>query len=242
LQGPQFESLVDKGQTDMQDANDAIMEIETPSDQQLVDLARRGDQGAFGELIQRHWRKCVNLGCFFLRNRGDAEDQAQNAVMKAYEHLDQYQGDAEFSTWLARIVANECLMLMRSRRRAHFLYLDQVASEPKTQPIQLAANGPDPEGELAFRQLTEVLETEVRRVPQLMRNVMLLRDIQGLPMRDVADQLGITVSAAKSRLVRARTELRLRMTRHCNGIRSSSALARTAAPLSRVGRHCAMTV
>jgi len=179
----------------------------------------------------------VDLACFFLRNRGDAEDQAQNAVLKAYEHLDQYQGDAEFSTWLARIVANQCLMLMRVRRRARFIYVDELPSEPKTFPVQLAAQDPDPEGELGFVQLTQCLQMEVRRIPRLMRNVMLLRDIQGLPMRDVADQLGITVSAAKSRLVRARAELRNRMTRHYNGIRSSSALSRTAVPLNRVARH-----
>ena len=197
---------------------------------------------AFGVLIQRHWRKCVDLGCFFLRNRVDAEDSVQNGLMKAYEHLDQYQGDAEFGTWLGRIVANECLMLMRVRRRTRFVYLDQAPTELKSQPIQLPGSGPDPEGALAFAQLTEVLRSEVRRVPPLMRNVMLLRDIKGLPMRDVADQLGISVSAAKSRLVRARAELRSRMVRHYNGIQNASPLSRNAAPLSRVGRHCMVQV
>jgi RNA polymerase sigma-70 factor (ECF subfamily) len=220
--------------------HDTFIEATQLSDRQLVELARQGDHEAFGRLIQRHWRKCVDLGNFFLRNSGDAEDQAQNAVLKAYQHLDQYQGDAEFGVWLGRIVENQCLMLMRVRRRARFVYLDDTPSEPKALPLQLPAMGPDPEGALAFGQLTEVLRSEVRRIPRLMRNVMLLRDIQELPMGDVADQLGITVSAAKSRLVRARAELRLRMKRHYQGGRGSSALSQTAAPLSRVGRHCAM--
>jgi RNA polymerase sigma-70 factor (ECF subfamily) len=215
---------------------DIITEL---ADQQLVELARCGDQNAFGELAQRHWRKCVNLACYYLRNHGDAEDQAQNAILKAYEHLEQYKGDAEFSTWLARIVANQCLMLMRVRRRARFVYVDESPSEPRALPIQLAAPEPDPEGEVAFVQLTQVLRFEVGRIPPLMRNVMLLCDIQGLPMREVADQLGITVSAAKSRLVRARAELRARMFRHYHAVRTST-LSRTAAPLSRVGRHCAI--
>ena len=81
---------------------------------------------------------------------------------------------------------------------------------------------------------------EVGRIPRLMRSVMLLRDIQGLPMRDVARELGITVSAAKSRLVRARAELRNRMTKHYHGASNSSALSRNAAPLIRVGKHCSM--
>jgi RNA polymerase sigma-70 factor (ECF subfamily) len=221
---------------------DAIIEAKTESDAQLVERSRAGDQDAFGELIRRHRRKCVDLGCFFLRNRVDAEDSAQNAFLKAYEHLEQYQGDAEFSTWLARIVANECLMLMRMRRRARFVYLDEEPTQTKSLPIQLPGNGPDPEGELAHSQLTDVLRTEVGRIPPLLRNVMLLRDIKGLPVRDVADQLGISVSAAKSRLVRARAELRLRMVRHYNPRTASSPLSRTAAPLARVGRHFVLRV
>ena len=209
-------------------------------DSELVHLSLEGDREAFGELIQRHWRKCVDVACYFLRNRDDAEDQAQNAVMRAFEHLDQYQGEAEFSTWLARIVANQCLMLMRVRRRARFVYIDEPAAGQKTVPFQLPSSAPDPEGALAYSQLTEILRSEVGRIPRLMRNVMVLRDIQGLPMSDVAGQLGITVSAAKSRLVRARTELRSRMTKHCAGLSNSSPLSRTAAPLSRVGRHCGL--
>jgi RNA polymerase sigma-70 factor (ECF subfamily) len=219
---------------------ESTIQLTELTDPELVDLARGGNRQAFSELVQRHWRKCVGLGCLFLRNRGDAEDETQNAVFKAWEHLDQYQGEAEFSTWLARIVANQCLMLMRARRRATFVYLDDVPLEPRGVPIQLAASDPDPEGELSYLQLSQVLRHEVGRIPPLMRNVMLLRDIQGLPMSDVADQLGITVSAAKSRLVRARAELRSRVTRHYHPMRSPSPLSRTAAPLSRVGRHCVM--
>jgi RNA polymerase sigma-70 factor, ECF subfamily len=216
-------------------------DLPTPlTDARLVELSLQGDRQAFGELIQRHRRKCVDVACYFLGNRSDAEDQAHNAFLKALQHLDQYQGEAEFATWLARIVANQCLMLMRVRRRARFVYLDEAAAEPRTVPLQLPSVDPDPEGELAFAQLTQVLRTEVNRIPKLMRNVMLLRDIQGLPMKDVAEQLGITVSAAKSRLVRARAELRTRMTKHYGGIRDTSPLARSAAPLSRVGRHCSV--
>ena len=211
--------------------------FETMNGHRLVELARQGDMEAFGELIRRHRRRCVDLACFFLRNRSDAEDQVQDAFLKAYEHLDQFQGEAEFGTWLGRIVVNQCLMLMRLRRRARFSYLDESPSGPDAMPVQLAAAGPDPEGELAVRQLTEGLKTEVERIPRLLRTVMLLHDIQGKPMIDVAAHLGITVAAAKSRLGRARAELRHRMTRYYEGVSYGSALSRTAAPLNRVGRH-----
>lgn len=217
-----------------------VVEITRTTDPQLVERVRQGDQEAFSELTRRHGRKCVDLACFFLRNHGDAEDAAQSALLKAYKHLDQYQGGAEFSTWLGKIVANECLMLMRVRRRTRFVYLDEVPAEPRSQVVQLPGPGPDPEGALGYMQLTQVLKLEVRRIPSLMRNVMLLRDIQGLSMADVADRLGISVSAAKSRLVRARVELRQRMAAHLNGSGNSSPLSRVAAPLNRVGRHCAI--
>ena len=211
-------------------------ELARLTDAQLVEMARQKVQAAYDELVRRHRQKCVDLASFFLRNRGDAEDQVQIGLFKAYEHLDQYQGEAEFSTWLARIVANECLMLMRSRRRARFLYLDEVPTTPKAVPVQLSATGPDPEGEFAFQQLTQVVRQEINRIPSLLRNVMLLRDVQGLPMAEVACQLGISVPAAKSRLVRARLELRLRMNRHCRGITRVSPFSRSAAPLHQVGR------
>ena len=137
------------------------------SDAQLVALARTGDQDSFGELLRRHRQKCVDLATFFLRNRGDAEDEVQNAFSKAYAHLDQYQGEAEFATWL-------------------------------------------------------------------------VRDIKELPMTDGANQFGITVPAAKSRLLRARTELRSRLMRHTERSGSGSQLSRTAAPINRVAHHRAM--
>ena len=216
--------------------HNCIIENRELTDSQLVAIARQGQHSAFDELVRRHRQRCVDLASFFLRNRGDAEDQVQIALLKAYEHLDQFQGEAEFATWLARIVANECLMLMRSRRRARFLYLDEIPSAPKAVPIQLSDAGPDPEGELAYQQLTSVVRQEINRIPSLLRKVMLLRDVQGLPMVEVADQLGISVPAAKSRLVRARTELRSRMSKHCRVSLRGSALSKSAAPLYFVGR------
>jgi RNA polymerase sigma-70 factor (ECF subfamily) len=210
------------------------------SDQALVELARQGDKDAFGYLVLRHEQKCVNLATFFLRNRGDAEDEVQNAFSNAYAHLDQYQGEAEFFTWLARIVANQCLMLMRVKRRTRFVYLDDVATTEDAPPVELPSSGPDPEGEFAFSQMKHVLQREIRRIPPILRNVMFLRDIQELPMTDVAERLGITVPAAKSRLLRARTELRLRLMRHNEKNRKASALSRSAAPLNRVAHHCSV--
>jgi RNA polymerase sigma-70 factor (ECF subfamily) len=205
-----------------------------PPDHVLVNLARQGDTDSFGQLVRRHYRRCLELGTLIVRNHWDAEDQVQIAFSKAYSRLDQFQGEAEFVTWLLRIVRNECLMFIRERRRARFLYLDDASREPDLGTRELPACGPDPEGELGFCELKQVLRTELRRVPGLLRNVLMLRDIQELPMTDVAEALQITVPAAKSRLLRARAELRVRLRRRCDNIGSSSALSRSAAPLNRV--------
>jgi RNA polymerase sigma-70 factor, ECF subfamily len=209
-------------------------------DYRLVEMAREGDKDAFGELIRRHYRRCIDLATLFLRNRCDAEDQVQIACSKAYLRLEQFQGEAQFVTWLSRIVTNQCLMFMRERRRARFVYLDDTSRDPDAPPLELPACGPDPEGELALHELKEVLRTEIRRVPPLLRNVMTLRDIQELPIKDVAEQLKIGIPATKSRLLRARTELRSRLKRRCDNVGTLPMLSRAAAPLNRVALHRAM--
>src|SRR4051794_7992020 len=209
-------------------------------DRMLVKLALQGDGDAFSDLVRRHYRRCIELATLFVRNHWDAEDQVQIACSKAHSHLVQYQGEAEFATWLSRIVTNQCLMFMRERRRARFIYLDDTSREPEAPPLELPACGPDPEGELAFGELKQLLRAEVRRVPPMLRNVLILRDIQELPMTDVAEALHISVPAAKSRLLRGRTELRSRLKRRCENMGTTSPLSRSAAPLNRVGHFRAL--
>lgn len=188
-----------------------IEDTDTRTDLDLLALARDGRREAFGQLVGRHYRTCVKIATFMLRDRAEAEDEVQQACWKAFEHLDQYLGEAEFSTWLLRIVVNECLMLMRVRKRARFLYLDGDQRSDEGRPMELPSASPDPEQDLVKREMLEVLKREIRRIPPLLRNVILLRDVEELPMPDVAERLGITVPAAKSRLLRARIELRERV-------------------------------
>ena len=183
------------------------------TDRDLVHLSRSDNQRAFGELARRHWVRCLKVACFYLHNRFDAEDCVQTAFLKAWEHLDQFQ-DSNFSAWLGRIVVTECLMLMRVRRRIRFVYIDEPPSDSTAQPFELAEMGPDPEGALGRAQQIAVLRTEMKRISPFFRSVMLLRYVRGLPISDVANELGITVAATKARLVRARADLQERMTAH----------------------------
>jgi RNA polymerase sigma-70 factor (ECF subfamily) len=201
-------------------------------DAQLVGLAKQGDRDAFGELIQRHRRKCTNLAMTMLRDRGEAEEETQNACWNAFRHIDQFQGDAEFSTWLLRIVQNQCLMLIRYRRPGQFVHLDERG--PDRRPVQLLSPCADPEGELGKQEVLRVLQSEIRRIPRLFRDVLVFCDVEELPMREMAARLGITTAAVKSRLVRARAELRRRMLRHCSLTGAWSLMTSAAAPAERV--------
>jgi RNA polymerase sigma-70 factor (ECF subfamily) len=185
----------------------------TASVQELIELARQGDTAAFGELIKRYYSMCLKRAMSFIRNPTDAEDEVQNACWKAFERLAQFRGDGSFSAWLNRIVENQCLMRIREDRRTRFLYLDE--STEADIRAELISQAPGPEDELGDQQLGILLQREISRIPPLLRNVMMLSEVERLPMPDVAARLGLSVAAAKSRLGRARTELRARLNKYC---------------------------
>jgi RNA polymerase sigma-70 factor (ECF subfamily) len=183
------------------------------SEEALVAAARNGDTDAFGELIQRHRNSCLKRAMLMIRNRSDAEDEVQNAFWKAFQRLEQFRGEGTFAAWLSRIVENQCLMRIREARNSRFVYLDE-SSESNVR-IELVGQSADPEDQVGVEEVVKLLRKEISRIPPLLRHVMLLRDLDQMPMPDVAVRLGLSVPAAKSRLMRARMELRSRITKHC---------------------------
>mgnify|MGYP005851558651 FL=1 len=194
-------------------------------DVELVERAQRGEDAAFSELMSRHQTNCFKLALSILRNREDAEDEVQNALWKAYQHIGQFQQDAKFSTWLTRIVVNQCLMRIRKNKRARMLYMDDVLIGEESGTLELPDARQTPEQALASTEVGVVLNTEIRRIPPLLRDVFVLRDVEQRPMEDVASRLGITVAAAKSRLLRARKELRARMEKHTGHLGPATLMA-----------------
>jgi RNA polymerase sigma-70 factor (ECF subfamily) len=183
-------------------------------DHQLVGMCQAGNHEAFAELMRRHQSTAFKLALSILRDKLDAEDEVQNSFWKAFEHINQFQQDAKFSTWLTRIVVNQCLMRLRQGRRAKFYYMDDTQVGDEVMTLDLPDRGQTPEQEVCQTEIAQVLEEEISRIPPLLRHVFMLRDVQQLPMPHVAKTLGISVAAAKSRLLRARSELRIRMQRH----------------------------
>ena len=189
--------------------------LEEATDEQLVRMSQTGRRDSFSELTRRHYRQSLKLAVSILRDREGAEDEVQNAYWKAFQHIDQFHIDARFSTWITRIVVNQCLMRLRSGRRAKFLFLDEVYAGEERMTVELVDRGRSPESMLGAAELAVVLRREIGRIPPLLRGVFMLRDVDQLPMPEVADRLGISLAAAKSRLLRARTELRNRLEKHC---------------------------
>ena len=182
------------------------------SDEELVILAQARGIDAFGELIRRHRNMAVRLATTILRNRADAEDEAHNAFTRAFEHIDRFERGCRFTTWLTRIVVNQCLMRLRQARRRRNVSLEEPGEVSVITAVPAVSDAPD--ADLARTQLRHVLEAEVRRIPPLLRHPFELRHIHHLPIREVASRLGISVPAAKSRLLRARLELQQRLRRH----------------------------
>jgi RNA polymerase sigma-70 factor, ECF subfamily len=204
--------------------NQNQIEYKGLSDDTLVTLSQSGQNQAFAILIERHYSTCQKLAYSILHDRADAEDQVQNASWKAFEHISQFQRDSKFSTWLTRIVVNQCLMRLRQMRRSRLLYIEDAAAEG-SRAFDFPSTTESPEQTIGNSEIAEVLQTEIRRIPPLLRNVFVLRDVQELPMQDVAARLGISVAAAKSRLLRARHELRTRMQRYQGRLGAATLLA-----------------
>jgi RNA polymerase sigma-70 factor (ECF subfamily) len=205
-------------------------EFEGYGDEQLVRLSQEGRRDAFSELTRRNYGLSLKLAISILHDREEAEDEVQNAYWKAFQHIDQFHIDAKFSTWMTRIVVNQCLMRLRKVRRARFLYIDDVQIGEDRGTMELVDGERSPESLLGAKELAAVLQKEIRRIPPLLRRVFMLRDVDQLPMPEVAEKLGITVAAAKSRLLRARAELKERLEKHCGvmGAATLTAVNRTA--------------
>jgi RNA polymerase sigma-70 factor (ECF subfamily) len=187
---------------------------EGPSDDALVALARVGETDALAKLIERHYRFCLSKAYSILHNRGDAEDEVQTAWMQVCTHLDAYQRQGSFSAWLGRIVSNQCLMRLRKARQVPLISVNQTFDSEGSFRLEVIDQRALAEEVLGDNEVSRVLVKEIRAVPPLLRDVLVMRDVRHLVMRDIAATLGISIPAAKSRLMRGRLELRQRLAKH----------------------------
>lgn len=180
----------------------------------LLAQAREGDTQAFGELVRRYESKIFRLAQHITQNREDAEDVLQETFLKAYEHLDQFQGNSKFYTWVVRIAVNQALMKLRRRKTDKSVSLDETIDTGEDTIVrEIAAWDENPEQRFSREEIGQILESAIHALEPPYRSVFALRDIEGLSTEETADALGLSVPAVKSRLLRARLQLRERLTR-----------------------------
>ena len=180
----------------------------------LVAAAKKGETAAFEELVSRYEDKIFRLTKNITGNHEDAEDAMQDAFLNAYSHLQDFHGDSRFYTWLVRIAANESLMRLRRRRPNHFSLDEPVEGERDLMPRELEDWDPSPEQRYAQAELQGILAEIIETLDPEFRIVLILRDLEELSTQETADTLGMSVSAVKSRLLRARLRLREKLNRH----------------------------
>lgn len=187
---------------------------QTDNEAVLVAEAKRGDVSAFTELVNRYERRIFRLALNITGNREDAEDVMQEAFLKSYQHLGEFQGDSRFYTWLVRITVNEALMKLRKRRPNQVSLDEPVETEDDLLPREIEDWGPSPEQRFAQSELREILDTVIQELDPAFRTVFLLRDVEELSTEDTARLLKLSVPAVKSRLLRGRLKLRQKLNRY----------------------------
>jgi len=181
----------------------------------LVQAAKRGDVAAFEQLVKRYDRNIFRIAQHITQNREDAEDVTQDAFLKAYENLEQFQGNSKFYTWLVRIAVNESLMKLRRRRTDRTVSLDEdIKTEEDTMPREVADWSPNPEQLYKQGELKDILRKTIQGLPASFRTVFVLRDVEGLSTEETAEALDLSIPAVKSRLLRARLQLRERLNKY----------------------------
>lgn len=179
--------------------------MEDRSDADLLEGVRQGDADALEALLRRHQDRIFRFGMRMCRDREDARDVVQETMLAVARAAERFRGDASFSSWLFTIARNACA---KHRRRS--------AGQPESlEPLDAAAPVPAPAGgperEVERHRLERAIEDAIAELEPKYREVLLLRDVEGLPAKEVAEATGLSIAAVKSRLHRARLDLRQRL-------------------------------
>ncbi len=180
------------------------------SETELVRRAKDGDVEAFEQLISNYQTKIYHIAFHMLSNEQDAEDAAQDAIIKAYRYLGSFKEESGFYTWVYRITHNICLDMIRKRRRSvlHTAELIKKDQDGQETELQIVDEKPQPEEQIMTQQVQVEMQHAISELKENYRIVIIMRDIQGMSYDDIAAVLDISAGTVKSRLNRARENLR----------------------------------
>jgi RNA polymerase sigma-70 factor (ECF subfamily) len=178
------------------------------ADEVLIAATKLGDHPSFVELWTRHSNSAFRVAYRITGNRDDAEDAIQDAWMKAYMHLNTFDGRSKFSTWLTRIAINSALMILRKKRVHPETSMDWSADGESWQQWEIADKRANIEEHYAGKEAGQRLKHAINRLRPTLRTIIEIQQSHEGSVKEIADAAGISVAAAKSRLLRARTVLR----------------------------------
>ena len=185
-----------------------------PSDEWYIEAARAGDRSAFDQLVSRHQQQVINAAAYYLGHQEDALEVAQESFLKAYRSLEGFKGKASFRTWLLRITLNTARSfhahrqaLKRSGTTAT-ISISAPKEDADQGDLELSDPGDDPHQLLEKKELQEIIENAIRSLNDQARRVIILRDILGESYQAIADAEDLTLGTVKTRVHRARLELR----------------------------------
>lgn len=190
--------------------------LSAKSDKELVLLIQKNaDQRAFEELIIRHETKAYNLALRLTKNAEDAEEVLQDVFTSVYKKIDRFEGKSAFSSWMYRIVVNASFMKLRKRNQKPTTSMEELSISAQQRVLEDSTSANCKSDSWSFnRELRDVLQDAIAKLPEEYRSVYVLRDVDGLSNHEAADMLDLTVPAVKSRLHRARLMLKKRLQRY----------------------------
>jgi len=186
------------------------MDTEKQRDLEFVERLKASDPTAYEELIERYAEMVYRVAYRILQDPHDAEDAMQENFLTVYRRIGSFRGDSKFSTWLYRIATNVALDMVRARQRKQGHDVSWDDSEEEGAPLPDTVT-PLPEEILLTQEMREILEEELQQLSPKLRTALVLYELEGLPMKEVAEVLGISESAAKVRVHRARLLLQDRL-------------------------------
>jgi RNA polymerase sigma-70 factor (ECF subfamily) len=189
------------------------MTISGVNEKELVRRAKAGSYEAFEALVHKYERKIYNVAYRLTGNRQDAEDILQETFLKAFEHLKRFREESSFYTWVMKIAVNATLIRFRKGGHSNTVNLDELeGSSEEFHPQVVVRWDENPEQKYTRLETQHILQNAIRRLPPIYRTVFWLRDVEQFSNEEVARMLKVSVFAVKSRLMRARLELRERLT------------------------------
>jgi RNA polymerase sigma-70 factor (ECF subfamily) len=179
-----------------------------------LNALQNGDRDEFARLVETYSGQIYRLALKMLQNQQDAEDILQESFIKAYRALPRFEGRSSLSTWLYRIATNEALMFLRKKKPQQISVEQPSEDDEDRTPLEIVDWCCLPEGELMSEEAQDYLEKSRSALPESLRVVFLLRDIEGLSTSETSEVLNISESAVKTRLSRARLRLRETLSRY----------------------------